>query len=662
MSRTLHLLPAACILALAIPLAGCKNVVAGNTAISDVMFDVKIQASAHGSVTVTPRSGVSGTTIHVSVNPDPGYVLDKGTLAFHVDKDNDSVSYIDMTKLSFDLASYSVWISSVFVPAPSGDLTVSIGSLQHGSITALPQYGPPGTAITLRVTPDEGYKAAGVAVDGVAVSGLPYQFSLGSANATVTAVFEPTSAVDFVGCGKNSLTAGDFDTAFGYFESAYREDPANADAVVYSSLGKLAAILNDGKVRTLLKKLDMYIVPGTTDEWLSQDWLSSYGGPMLPTLGAPAGFIGTFINTDYYSRNTANPTPAWWGALLFWNIIASYPNGIDDLVDNSLAWIFSDSFDEALARTKSLRYDQRVLLNANLAKELNLGKVYGTGDIYIGRAELELVLSALGCIKAGLEWLDAYELNTYVSPLKIQLSYDDTFNSYLNYLFTNSASAIAEKVGPTSDSSMLSTFLPLRNDFFKDRNNGMMVQSKADLLQAVKTMEADFQYLHQQDTDLTSTARATLTNNAWLPDCMAKLEAAIEAGTDFYFPSAWPTAGTASWDYTQANAACGVNMANFFSPGYLSLEKAIVTVPGGKAPVFFGVQNGTGGVVIGDGEAASFNKYSSIGIKLDMDLIRGVFVKGFDQYEHQEWLQTLVPEAYFTPANAFDLFTLYYKR
>jgi hypothetical protein len=649
--------------ALGVTLTSCSNAAGLASDNTDVVYKVIVSQSPKGEVKATPSYGIEGTTVNVSVNPQAGYILREDSLQYHLSgQGSTNYSFIDTTKFCFDLPSNNVWISADFIEAPDGDYTVTIGSAQHGSIVASPQYGPPGTAVSLKVKPDSGYalKAGSLNVNGAALSGPPYQFTLGSENVTVDALFEPAGAVGLVESGEKAMSAGEYDSAFGYFEAAYQQDPANAEAVVYSALGEFGAILKDAKVRTILKKFNMNLVPSSIDGWLGSEWLSSYGGETLPTLDAPSGFPSGFINYTIYQRNAGtNPTRALWNILLFWGLIANNPDGFNDLVDDSLASIFSDAFDAAVSRTQTLKYDQRVLLNAQLASKLHLDKIYGTGDIYVGRAELEVVISSLLCLKASLEWLDSYDLATDLDPLKIPISYGDTFNDYLTTLFTNSNSSITDKLDSSVDSSGLAQFLPLRNHFFKDRNNGMIAKSRTDLLTAVKTLKADFQYLNEQNADLTTTARAKLTSNAWIPDCLSKLETALESGGDFYFPSKWPE-GASSWAYSQANASYGVNMGNFFVPGYLALDKIFITELGGKAPIFFGVKDGTDGVALDD--SSQFGQYTTVGVKVDTDMLRGVFVKGLEQYGSQEWLQSIFPEAWFRSDNAEDLFTLYRKR
>jgi hypothetical protein len=81
--------------------------------------------------------------------------------------------------------------SDPFVPVTT--YTVSIGTLQYGSITADPQNGPAGTAINLTITPNSGYRLKADTLkynDGTDHAITGSSFNLPAANVTISAEFD----------------------------------------------------------------------------------------------------------------------------------------------------------------------------------------------------------------------------------------------------------------------------------------------------------------------------------------------------------------------------------------------------------------------------------------------------------------------------------------
>jgi hypothetical protein len=133
-----------------------------------------------GSISASPTSGTSGTTVTLSNTPDSGYAFDYYTV--------DGTPIYDgwqIPKSSFTLYGDAT-VGAVFSPVVY-TATIATG-ITGGSISASPTGGTAGTSIALSNTPDPGYVFDYYTVDGTQIAGSSFALN---GNATVGAVFSP---------------------------------------------------------------------------------------------------------------------------------------------------------------------------------------------------------------------------------------------------------------------------------------------------------------------------------------------------------------------------------------------------------------------------------------------------------------------------------------
>jgi hypothetical protein len=163
-------------------------------------YTASVGSLANGSIAVSPASGLAGTEITVTVNPEPGYRLKSGSLVYSGPAGE---TWIDETTLSFLLPGADVTVTAEFEETPPGTYTVSVGSLANGSIAAVPASGPEGTEISLTVTANPGYriKSGSLAYSGpggeTPIDETTFKFLLPGADVTVTAEFEPIPIINY---------------------------------------------------------------------------------------------------------------------------------------------------------------------------------------------------------------------------------------------------------------------------------------------------------------------------------------------------------------------------------------------------------------------------------------------------------------------------------
>jgi len=238
---------------------------------------VTIGQASNGTITASPMKGPSGTEINVWVNPDPGHKYVPGSLKYNTTSITDSGNQ----PYTFTLTG-NVTLTAEFEALPADQYSVTVASTPNGKITANPAYGPEGTLITLTVTPDNSYvlKEGSLTYtpsDGSAVAITGYTFNLPANHVTVNAEFEKGNLDSLINAGISAMEAGNYDAAISSFDSAYALDNNNQAAILYSTLGRLAAIAVNDNVKALMtNRLGITNYPGTISKLISPDWLETY--------------------------------------------------------------------------------------------------------------------------------------------------------------------------------------------------------------------------------------------------------------------------------------------------------------------------------------------------------------------------------------------------
>ncbi|MDR2247411.1 MAG: hypothetical protein LBE17_12215 [Treponema sp.] len=627
-------------------------------------YTVTAQASDNGSLRFEPAGGPAGTPVKIWADPAAGYLL-KELKAGGKEIDISAAEPWEIT-LTGDVV-----LTAVFETVPADSYTVTIAALQHGSITAKPKYGTAGTQITLTITPDAGY--------GLTEGSLTYSqsgsgpsvitgnsFALPAGNVTVTAVFEPKTAEQLVAVGTESLANGNFEAAIDAFESAYQKDKNNTAATIYSSLGALASIAKDQKVRDLvINHLGATAYPGSIGKLITTDWMETYTDETLKTwyyadgknyswydpaedgwffdnneLEPTAGYYWWDYDDNTYTYHLAGTTPqynkkdeklpglfipdwfkqtgaykdnltsggglqaAQWPLLLMANLVEKNQNGLNNLLDGILSSVFGAGFENAAARFANLAYDQSVQVDEGLIAAFGLSELLEGDDISVGKAELDILFASLRLFKASLEWVAAYDWDTDISFLRTDWQ------------------TLEDNIAKLSPKN-----LPFGNNFMKNRNNGMMDQSKADFDKALTAAIAAYGHLTGEDTSLPKAYQGVLEEYEWIKDGLSALKSAIKDGKTFYVPDGEPSGGAYPTD--DNDALLGIDMGKLFIPGQFAIDKLIAAGSNGAAPAFYAFPDKADPFEItGKTQLDSLGGDSRIGFILNLDPIKEVLVHG----------------------------------
>ncbi|MDR0306357.1 MAG: hypothetical protein LBI42_05900 [Chitinispirillales bacterium] len=358
--------------------------------------------------------------------------------------------------------------------------------------------------------------------------------------------------------GHSALKRNQYDTAMAYYEAAYAKENNNPEAIIYSSLAKLALISIDPKVADLFRnRMGFTSYPNRFNALLSSDWLTYESS--LPGLVTPSWVSKG--NNSIYNGSLINGAPSveTWVILLLANLVDKNTNGLNGFLDDMIAAVFGTSFTEVNIRIAKLNVNNsntKITLNSVFLEALNFENIIGEYD-EIGWAEANAVLSFMTGIKASMEWVASYDWNTSLNFLKQVWS--DNINDLGPYELINSIDA---------------KDLPFNNNFLKARV-GKMDAAKASFIKSVEGLQASYEAISTDSKYPASIKNAYPTLN----DGANKLVTAIKNGTVFYISDnptngTWPTSGN------------GINMGKLFQPGYFSLQNLFEVDAAGK-PVFY---------------------------------------------------------------------------
>ncbi|MCL1967300.1 MAG: hypothetical protein FWF67_05410 [Fibromonadales bacterium] len=363
-------------------------------------------------------------------------------------------------------------------------------------------------------------------------------------------------------CAVESLRREKWDEAVAYYDAAYDKDNSSTKAIIYSVLANLAKISTDPKTVTLMKEhFGFTTYPNRLNALLSDGWMKEYEDVSLPVIKTPSWVTGSgsIYNNALLSGNVLSVDN--FAISLIANVIDKNSNGFNTLLDDVIDGVFGTSYNLALDRLKRLenRTEDRIKLDTYFIEELGLEDVFDEYD-QIGWAEVNVVLSATLLVKASLEWVQSYDLNTDLNWLKY--AWKDDNDDIRNHFNAVSVSK-----------------LPFKNNFFNIRP-GKMEKAKADYVKAIQGFQSSYTSIKNSELYPSKVKESYATIN----DGFGKLISAISNGGKFYIPED-PTKGT--WPTSKNNSVeATVNLGKFFTEGYFSLRNIFETTSDGS-PVFY---------------------------------------------------------------------------
>jgi len=331
-------------------------------------------------------------------------------------------------------------------------------------------------------------------------------------------------------------------------------------------------------------------------------------------------------NTDWYKGTLTHDllkSSATFDLLLYTNLIDKNTTGLNTLLDQVLSGAFGTAFEAAYTRGSALTAAQNVELTTKTLEAFGISDIFEGEKVYIGKAELNMLFAALRFVKASVEWVAAYNWDTDLNFLKNGSLWDDW-----------------SKLGQSANKP---ANLPLRNNFLKDRGNGMMAKSKEDFSKAIDDAIAAYDLWIGSSSKLPAGYKDTLQNEyAWAKDGFNKLKTAINGGSTFYVKD---DASGSTYNNTASGALIGIKMDKFFNPGQLALSGLIENTGSGNSikPKFYSYNEGTNSLVEITTKA-DLSNYGLIGFKFKLEPFKEIFALGFEDLPNEEVVPIFTPE------------------
>lgn len=206
---------------------------------------------------------------------------------------------------------------------------------------------------------------------------------------------------------------------------------------------------------------------------------------------------------------------------------------------NELLNIFTTTYNEVVEISKGMG-QSTVTLPAKLIEALELEELFGDSDILAGKAELDVVIAAMGLVKGGLEYISAFDWTFDTSSIKTDMEVDDFITA-------------------------VQTGTKLLTTTNKDR----LAASKKSFIGAVNLAMSSYDYIVGENKVYPTEIKDTLNEYNIFYKAANAFKDALESGGTFYVPDAdilelneWPTRESSDW-------LLKINCGQLFSDGVL---------------------------------------------------------------------------------------------
>lgn len=606
----------ASVLCLAMVLVACGEQTLTDDIDTQTLYVVRVfPTPEHGQLSVDQYRAPEGTYIQVYVNPDPGYVFNDASLIYQSDVGGNPSGISKLNgKYQFPTPSSpgaGVSITGTFAPKPVGEYTVSIAEgVSNGVVYAEPTHALPGDSVRLTLVPMQGYdlKPGTLSYTPVGSStptpiseDLPYAFTLPSEDVVINAEFVEMDYEGLMASARKYLNAGKYDNAASFYEEAYKKNNTDSEAVFYSTIGQLANMLLDKDVRSVLSSLYFAGLPGNLEDWVcdpdywsGETWYKTYNATEEIPEDAVLPKINTRISgfaTPYGDFKIAQVNPQTrqtFNNNVFWALLSSYRSGFNDFIDKVNRYVFGDKFEVIAKRAESFPEGAKVLLNSQLKKRFKLEDFYGTGDVYVGKVELDYLFANLRALKAAFEYLAVYDWTIDLRPWMVtEIGEKDGLDEVLMKVFELSNGSHKDY---WNNPATVARILPFKNNFLSVRNTAYMSRSRSDVVKAVNAANTAMAHWYGDGEGTSRFTVAARDKYRYVKDGISAAKTALDSNGVFYFPRKLPKPEpTAEW--VDANSAdYGINIATFFTPGVFSLQNIFTTELGGRAPTLYKIK------------------------------------------------------------------------
>lgn len=268
--------------------------------------------------------------------------------------------------------------------------------------------------------------------------------------------------------------------------------------------------------------------------------LSDYDSSKFPEFNVPEWLK----NSDRYNESLikSTQTSATTSLLLWGNLVECNPTGANGLIDNILK-IFDRKFENAKNLAASIS-EGNVLVPSKVISALGLEEVLGDSSVYVGKAELNVLISSMQILKGTFQWLSSYDLSANIASAKDFFGENpDEWGFFRKLANTNS---------------------------LKIRNAGAMETSKKTFIEAIEILENSYNYLVSSASSYPQAAKDEVARYGNVVLAAAEdLNKCLKNGGIFYIPNENPFE-TLNWNASSSGNSFGIDMGKLFTAGYFS--------------------------------------------------------------------------------------------
>lgn len=268
--------------------------------------------------------------------------------------------------------------------------------------------------------------------------------------------------------------------------------------------------------------------------------LSDYDSSKFPEFNVPEWLK----NSDRYNESLikSTQTSATTSLLLWGNLVECNPNGANGLIDNILK-IFDGKFENAKKLAASIS-EGNVLVPSKVISALGLEEVLGDSSVYVGKAELNVLISSMQILKGTFQWLSSYDLSANIASAKEFFGENpEEWEFFRKLANTNS---------------------------LKVRNVGAMETSKKTFIEAIEILENSYNYLVSSASSYPQAAKDEVARYGNVVLAAAEdLNKCLKNGGIFYIPNENPFE-TLNWNASSSGNSFGIDMGKLFTAGYFS--------------------------------------------------------------------------------------------
>lgn len=249
-------------------------------------------------------------------------------------------------------------------------------------------------------------------------------------------------------------------------------------------------------------------------------------------------------NSGRYNESLikSTQTSATTSLLLWGNLVECNPNGANELIDNILK-IFDGKFENAKKLADSIS-EGNVIVPSKVISALGLEEVLGDSSVYVGKAELNVLISSMQILKGTFQWLSSYDLSANIASAKDFFGENpDEWGFFRKLANTNS---------------------------LKVRNAGAMETSKKTFIEAIEILENSYNYLVSSASSYPQAAKDEVARYGNVVLAAAEdLNKCLKNGGIFYIPNENPFE-TLQWNASSSGNSFGIDMGKLFTAGYFS--------------------------------------------------------------------------------------------